>query len=213
MPHALIWGAAGGIGRALTTRLSTSGWNVHAVVRRSAGPIPGVAQVVEADVADSFAVQNAVLAIAQVVSEINFSIYAVGDILSADCESLPSDVWRRVIDANLTGAYLTTQHSLPLLAPDAHLVFIGAMHERMRLPGLAAYVAAKAGLEAFAESLSKEQRGRRVTVVRPGAVDTPFWRKVPFRLPKNALTPEAVAEGIVDAYVSGQQGLLELPGG
>ena len=58
--------------------------------------------------------------------------------------------------ANLSGAYLATHHSLPLLAEDAHLVFLGAVSERLRLPGLSAYAAAKAGLEAFGEALGKE---------------------------------------------------------
>lgn len=209
MSHALVWGAAGGIGRALTKQLASRGWHVHAVCRSGAA-IDGAAQVVEADVVDSFAVHKAVLEVAQGVSDIQLSIYAAGDIVADDCDSLPPEEWRRVLDANLTGAYLTTHHSLPLLATDAHLMFIGADHERMRLPGLTAYVAAKAGLEAFADALRKEQRSKRVTVVRPGAVDTPFWKKVPFRLPKNALTPDALAERILAAHLAGQQGQLDL---
>ncbi len=209
MPHALVWGAAGGIGRALTKQLASLGWHVHAVCR-SQVRIDGAAQVVEADVADSFAVHNAVLEIAQVVSDIQLSIYAAGDIVAADCDSLPPEEWRRILDANLTGAYLTAHHSLPLLAIDAHLIFIGAVHERLRLPGLTAYAAAKAGLEAFADALRKEQRGKRVTVVRPGAVDTLFWRNVPFRLPKNALTPDALADKVLAAHLEGSEGQLDL---
>lgn len=209
MPHALVWGAAGGIGRALTMKLANLGWQVHAV-SRSGAPVDGAAQVVEADVADSYSVHNAVLEIAQVVSDIDLFLYAAGDIVAEECDSLPPEVWRRIIDANLTGAYLTTHHSLPLLAADGHLMFIGAVHERMRLPGLTAYAASKAGLEAFADALRKEQRGRRVSVVRPGAVDTPFWKNVPFRLPKNALTPEALADGVLAAHLAGQHGQLDL---
>jgi hypothetical protein len=49
-----------------------------------------------------------------------------------------------------------------------------------------------------------------VTVVRPGAVATPFWDKVPMRLPKDAATPEKVAGRILQAYVDGQSGTLDL---
>lgn len=52
--------------------------------------------------------------------------------------------WRSPFDR----AYGTTHYSLPLLAADAHLVFLGAMSERLRWPGLAAYTAAKVGLAA-----------------------------------------------------------------
>jgi len=46
-------------------------------------------------------------------------------------------------------------------------------------------------------------------VVRPGPVDTPFWAKVPFRLPPQALSPGALAERIVGFHVTGEQGVLE----
>ena len=113
-------------------------------------------------------------------------------------------------DANLTGAFLTTRYSLPLLAPDAHLVYLGAISERLRLPGLSAYAAAKAGLEALAETLAKEERKRRVTVVRPAAVDTPLWEKVPLRLPAGALTADALARQIIEAHQDGHKGTLDI---
>jgi short-subunit dehydrogenase len=90
------------------------------------------------------------------------------------------------------------------------LVFLSAVSERIRLPGLSAYAAAKAGLEAFAEALRKEKRERRVIVVRPGAVNTRFWQKVPFKMPGRALSPEAVAAKVVEAVNTGHQGVLDL---
>ena len=80
----------------------------------------------------------------------------------------------------------------------------------MRLPQIGAYAAAKSGLEAFAAVLAKEERQRRVTIVRPGAVDTPLWDRAPFRMPKDAMPPERVAERIVEAYAEGHQGQLDL---
>ena len=79
----------------------------------------------------------------------------------------------------------------------------------MRLPGLSAYAAAKAGLEAFADVVRKESR-RKVTVVCPGAADTPFWSKVPFRLPPHHLKPDQVAAQIIQAYAEGHQGQLDI---
>ena len=79
-----------------------------------------------------------------------------------------------------------------------------------RLPGLSAYAAAKAGLEAFAESLSKEQRKKRITVVRPGAVATPLWEKVPLRMPVDVAPPGKIARKILEAYESGHKGQLDL---
>ena len=65
-------------------------------------------------------------------------------------------------------------------------------------------------MEAFATVLRKEQRRRRVTIVRPTAVKTPLWDKVPFNLPGKALRPEEVAERILDAHKEGHKGVLDL---
>lgn len=207
---AIIWGAGGGIGRAIAQRLRAGGWQVAGASRRGDNLDGAVDLALGADFADPFAVQAAVIAAGQELGEANLFVYAAGDIAAEPVSRMAPADFRRIIDANLTGAYVTTHHSLPLLAADAPLVFIGAVSERMRLPGLSAYAAAKAGLEAFAEALRKEERRHRVMVVRPGAVNTPFWRKVPFNMPGSALAPEAVAERVINALEAGHQGLLDI---
>src|SRR5690606_21453919 len=103
------------------------------------------------DLGDAFSVQRATQAAAFEVTAIDVWVYAAGDIAAAPVEDMVPEVWNRILSANLTGAYLAAHYSLPLLAPEAHLFFIGAISERLRLPGLSAYSAAKAGLEALAE--------------------------------------------------------------
>lgn len=209
MENALIWGADGGIGQAVAQRLLNQGWKVilagrHIERCEGLGGIP-----VEAEVGDPFSMQTALAAIGQEVDEIQLWVYAVGDIASSTVAQMPLPDWRRILEANLTGAFLATQHSLPLLAKQAHLFYLGALHERLRQPGLGAYAAAKAGLEAFAEVVRKESR-RRVTVIRPSAVDTPLWKKTPFKLPPRPLSPADVAARIWQAYQEGTEGNLDL---
>lgn len=207
---ALIWGAAGGIGRALARQLRDAGWQVVGISRHVDDLADVTDLAFEADVADPFAVQRAVLAAGQEVGEAQLFIYAAGDIVAEPASRMAPETFRRILDANLLGVYNTVHHTLPLLTADAPLVFLGAVSERMRLPGLSAYAAAKAGLEAFAEALRKEERKRPVIVVRPGAVNTALWRKVPFKMPGNALSPEAVAEQVLAAVNAGRQGVLDL---
>jgi NAD(P)-dependent dehydrogenase (short-subunit alcohol dehydrogenase family) len=207
---ALVWGATGGIGRAITQRLTADGWQVVAFSRHP-DELDGIAaHALEADVANPFSVQRAVTAASQEAGEASLFVYAAGDITSEPAGKMTPATWRRILDANLSGAFLAVHDSLPLLTADAPLVFLGAVSERLRLPGLSAYVAAKAGLEAFAEVLRKEERKRRVILVRPGAVNTAFWQKVPFRMPTNALSPEEVAERVVAAVENGREGTLDL---
>ena len=210
MKTAMIWGASGGIGRALVTTLAEQGWQVVAVAR-NAGDLNSITPLVlEADVSRPHDVERAVLAASQEVDQIDLWVYAAGDIASIKVEEMAPVDWQRIVDANLTGAFTTAHYSAPLLAPDAHLFFLGAVSERMQMPGLSAYAAAKAGLEAFAESLRKEARKRKVTVVRPDAVTTPFWENVPFRMPASAMTPETVAAAILSAYETQHSGKLDL---
>lgn len=210
MKTAMIWGANGGIGRALVTALIEREWTVVAASRDEDELADMAAHRVSANVADAFSIQRAVQMAALEVDEIDLWIYSAGDITSAPVADMDPGTWSRILAANLTGAYLTTHFSLPLLAPEAHLFYIGAISERLRLPGLSAYAAAKAGLEAFADALRKEQRRRRVTVVRPAAVATPLWDKVPLRMPKDAPPPAKIAERILAAYGEGHSGHLDL---
>jgi 3-oxoacyl-[acyl-carrier protein] reductase len=191
-------------------RLAADGWTVLAVARQAGDLETITPYVFEADVGKPHDVQRAVLAASQEGGPVDLWVYAVGDITSIPISAMEPAAWQRILDANLTGAFNAVHYSLPLLAPEAHLFLLGAVSERMRMPGLSAYAAAKAGLEAFGEALRKEARKQKVSVVRPGAVNTPLWAKVPFSMPAGAMAPEMVAERILAAYAEGHKGILDL---
>ena len=157
MKTAMIWGASGGIGHALVTTLAEQGWQVVAVARNAEDLNNITPLVLEADVSRPHDVERAILAASQEVDQIDLWVYAAGDIASVKVEEMAPVDWQRILDANLTGAFITAHYSLPLLAPDAHLFFLGAVSERMQMPGLSAYAAAKAGLEAFAKLLRRKR--------------------------------------------------------
>jgi NAD(P)-dependent dehydrogenase (short-subunit alcohol dehydrogenase family) len=210
MKQAMIWGGDGDIGSALARHLLDEGWRVVATTHNDAEVDGRLAAMVQADVADGYAVGQAVMALNGDVDAVDLWIYAIGDIAFTKVADLSPADWTRILNANLNGAFLALHHSLPLLAPDAHLVFIGALTEQLQLPRLAAYAAAKAGLEAFVAVLGKEDRKRKVTLVRPGAVDTKFWGRGPATLPKDHLQPDDVAKAILTVYQEGQTGQIDL---
>ncbi len=210
MKTAMVWGASGGIGTALVKRLIDADWTVLSVARDPGAVTYLTSEVVEADVADAESVRGAVEQARELVEEVDLWIYAVGDIASIKIDEMAVEDWERIQAANLGGAYLAAHYSLPILASDAHMVFLGAVSERLHLPGLAAYASAKAGLEAFVDVLRKEQRGRHVTLLRPKAVETELWEKVPFSLPHGAMEPADLAERVLEAYEEGHSGVLDL---
>jgi NAD(P)-dependent dehydrogenase (short-subunit alcohol dehydrogenase family) len=166
--------------------------------------------VFEAKFDDPKNIEKIAYLVSQDIGDINFWCYTAGDIISEKISEMSAMDWQRIFTTNLNGAFYAIHHFLPLLNETAHIFFIGAMSERLRLPGLSAYAASKAGLDAFTETLGKEERKKRVTIVGPGAVATPFWDKVALRLPKDAAPAEKVAEKIYEAYLSEHKGQLDL---
>lgn len=204
---ALIWGVNGGIGSALAVHLLKEGWQVAGTARSELQALQITPLAFEADVANPYSVRQAVVAMAQEIDGVDWWVYAIGDILSNPIGNMDEVEWQRILNANLTGVFHAIHHSQALLNEGAPIYILGAVSERMRLPGLAAYAAAKAGLEAFAEVLRKELK-RTVVVVRPAAVDTALWKKVPFRLPANALKAEELAQKMYSAYQNNYKDLF-----
>jgi NAD(P)-dependent dehydrogenase (short-subunit alcohol dehydrogenase family) len=210
MKQALIWGGDGDIGRATAHQLADSQWQVAATVHNQEFSDGRISPAIYADVADAYSLQQAVMNLSQEINEVDLWLYTIGDIAFTRVADLSPDGWQRVLDANLNGAFRALHHSLPLLAADAHLFFVGALTEQVELPRLAAYAAAKAGLEAFVTVLAKEERKRKVTLIRPGAVATKFWDRGPAKLPKQHLQSEDVAQAILRAYEQGETGQVDL---
>lgn len=208
--NALIFGAAGAIGSAVLKTLDKNKWKTIAVSRETSLIQDYADYVFDISFTDVSQIAQTAYLISQKVEGIDLWVYAAGDILSAKISDMRPEEWDRILMANLSGAFYTLHFSLPLLSEGAHIFLIGAVSERLRLPGLSAYAAAKSGLEAFAGVLRKEQRKKLVTVVRPGAVKTTFWDKVPMKIPPDAASPEKVALKIIAAYQAGHQGNLDL---
>lgn len=210
MKNAIVWGSSGTMGQAIINKLNDEKWTTIGISRDLAKSSRAATIEFEVNFEDTQSIQETIYSISQEVNQINFWCYAGGDILYERISEMTAKEWQGILNANLNNVFYAVHYSLPLLFESAHLFFIGAVSERLRLPGLAAYAASKAGLEAFAETLGKEERKKRVTVVRPAAVATPFWDKVPMNLPKDAAPAEKVAEKVYEAFLSGHKGKLDL---
>lgn len=82
--------------------------------------------------------------------------------------------WHRVMDHNVTSAYLVTQALVGLLGEGASVVNVGASVALRGRPGGAHYSASKAALIGLGRALAKElgPRGIRVNTVAPGVTET-----------------------------------------
>lgn len=210
MPDALIWGASGGIGSELTKLLKQEGWRVFGAAREE-DKIPSEADFTypfNANDPDSIA--NVARLAAFETDGIALVVYAAGGIRPNPLDRLDPEDWSETMAANLNGAYLAARSSINLMEKDGQMMFIGAYVDKIILPRMGAYTTAKAGLEAMVKILQKENRKMKITLVRPPAVDTPFWENAPFKLPKGALHPTDVAHSILNHYNTGTDAELNL---
>jgi len=87
--------------------------------------------------------------------------------------------WRRLLDTDLTGAFLTSRRFLTGrgdLTGSASILHISSIHAYAVRAGGADYCAAKGGLSNLVETLAIEEAGRgtRVNAIEPGMILTPM---------------------------------------
>jgi NAD(P)-dependent dehydrogenase (short-subunit alcohol dehydrogenase family) len=180
----LVTGASSGIGEASALRLARAGWRVLAGVRAAADGerlrAVGGEQLepVTIDVTDP----ATIAAVAEHLGEepLRALVNNAGTALAMPLEFLPLDQLRGQLEVNLVGHLAVTQALLPnLRAARGRIVNVGSIAGRSALPFLGAYAASKHALEAFTDSLRVELRpfGIAVTVIEPGTIATPIWRK------------------------------------
>ena len=86
------------------------------------------------------------------------------------------DVWRQVIDVNLTGAFLGARAAARVMTDGGRVIFTGSVLGERPARGLSAYSASKAGLVGLAKALALDlaPSGITVNVVAPGWFDSPL---------------------------------------
>jgi NAD(P)-dependent dehydrogenase (short-subunit alcohol dehydrogenase family) len=188
---AVITGGAQGIGYAAAERMLQSGasvvlWDIDAARLATAedalsqlGAPGGVSTSIvelslEADIAAATAV--AVKAHGRIDILVNNAGITGGN---GPTWELSPDVWRRVIDVNLVGPFLTCRAIVPQMIKQAYgrIVNIASVAGKEGNPNASHYSASKAGLIALTKSLAKElaTKGVLVNAVSPAAAKTAIF--------------------------------------
>jgi NAD(P)-dependent dehydrogenase (short-subunit alcohol dehydrogenase family) len=222
---ALVTGASRGIGKATALALAKAGFKL-ALVSRSLDHLKPTLAEVEAqggeasgyalDLSDLDHIQPQMARIIDDFGPLQVLINNAGMGYTGPLATMPLKHWQQVMDLNLTSVFACIQAVLPSMhgAGGGTIVNVASVAAKSAFPDWGAYTVSKAGLAAFSKVLSVEQRphGIRVVTVYPGAVNTPIWDtdtvKADFDRSK-MLTPEIVAEAILDTVLLPPQAVIE----
>ena len=178
---AVVTGASGGIGAAVSRALAAAGAAVWMVARnrerleaaaRDAGGRPLVADLGEPAGAQS-------LREATGPGAVDVLVNAAGSFDLAPVAETEPEMFGRMIAGNLTAPFLAIRALLPAMleAGRGDIVTIGSVAGRRAFPRNGAYSAAKFGVRGLHAVLDEELKGTgvRAALLEPAATDTPLW--------------------------------------
>jgi uncharacterized protein len=217
---AVVTGASSGIGEATARRLAADGWRLLVVARREerlralCDSLPDASWVaVDLTAADAPARVRA--AVEERLGALHLLVNNAGAVERAafgDREKGGYAHVRGTMELNFDAVVRLTEELLPLLRDSApsSLVNVASVAGRVAVPKLSAYVASKAALGGWTDSLHMEERanGVHVGLVLPGFILTEGFPQTQLMRRRATRwlvsTPDRVADAIVDAGPGGR---------
>lgn len=185
---AFVTGGARGIGKAIATALAEAGSNVAIVdmddgeAEKCAAEIAEASGVstlaVKADVTSPEDVEAMISAVLNRFSRLDAAFCNAGICINAPAEEMSYDQWRKVIDINLTGVFVTAQAAAKVMLDQGHGSIVNTASMSSRIVNVpqpqCAYNASKAGVVQLTKSMAVEfaKRNVRVNSISPGYIGT-----------------------------------------
>jgi 3-oxoacyl-[acyl-carrier protein] reductase len=226
---ALVTGATGGIGAAITKALHKAGATVAisgtraAVLEELREELGGRVHVLPCNLSDAADVEKLVPAAEAAMAALDILVNNAGIARDGLAMRMKDEDWQAVLDVNLTAAFRLARAAMrPMMKKRwGRIVNITSVVGVTGNPGQANYVASKAGIIGLGKSLAQELASRNVTVncVAPGFIATPMTEvltdkqkeAILGRVPAGRLgSPGEVAAAVLylasneAAYVTGQ---------
>jgi NAD(P)-dependent dehydrogenase (short-subunit alcohol dehydrogenase family)/uncharacterized protein YndB with AHSA1/START domain len=216
----LITGGSSGIGLATAESLVREGAQVALLARNELGLAAAKRKLAEhgaeavtisADVTDREGLEAAIDEAVAAFGGLDVLVTSAASIAFGRFTETDAADFDATVDTVFGGTVGSIRAALPHLERSrGAIVVLGSIAGRMPLPGMSAYTAAKHGLVGFLDTVrvELEESGSSVTLslVNPGAVDTPLWSSLesatgllPPEPPQPSLySSEAVAAAVVE---------------
>jgi len=198
--NVVVTGGSGGIGSALVSGLIASGASVHNLDINGAENSEAIFH--KTDLTSEVSVQDALSKI-DVIDAIVVcaGVQMVG--IDSKIGEVSLDTWKKTLDINMTGAFLSVKHAIPGLIKSGRgsVILIGSPTAiSMEGAGYTAYGASKAGMMGLSRIIAADykDKGIRSNVVVPGSMLTPLIEKI--------LEDPDKRQGLIDRTPLGRMG-------
>lgn len=187
----LVTGGTTGIGRAIAALLGSYGARVFIFGRHEADlrvalehvrSTGGQCEGMTADVSRPSDVGRVFMAVDELLGGLDILVANAG-VWGDDLEGMGEAEWRYALETDLVGAMATAREAAKRMEGQGsgQIVLVGSISADNRGKGSSVYVAAKAGLQGFAQSFRREmaERNIRVSLIEPGTVGSDLVEKPP----------------------------------
>ncbi len=188
---AIVTGASRGIGRAIALRLGEENFSVAVVFNHNGDKAEDIAaQIVarggkasafQADVSNSSEVTNLFARVMEKFRRVDVVVNNAGvntEKPIAVTETTDEE-FDRIFNTNARGAFYVMREAAKVVAEGGRIINLSTSVTSLALPGYSVYAGSKASIELFTKILSKELRGRSISVnaIAPGPTDTELFRQ------------------------------------
>ena len=183
---ALVTGGGTGIGKAIAQAMHKEGAKIiivgrkEEILKEAQAELGSDVEMMTCDVTQEDQVKKVYENIMSKHGKIDILINNAGMAAKAKSYEMSYDLWKKVVDVNLNGAFLCAREAMKIMVnqKSGRIINIGSISGQMSRPENAPYTATKFAIEGLTRALALDGRdhGVAVSVIHPGNAATNIWK-------------------------------------